>query len=352
MGVPDYEVFEAAGFVLEGGATLPVGRLAYKTHGTLNAARDNVVVYPTWFPAQHADNEWLIGPGKALDPDRYFIVVPNTLGNGLSSSPSNTPQPYDRARFPHVTVRDNVELQHRLLAERYDVSGIALVTGWSMAGQQAFQWAVSHPELVQRIAPFCSSARTSPHNLVFLEGPQAALRADSAWANGWYTQPPEAGLRAFGRVFAGWALSQAFYREQLYRELGYSSLEDFLVRLWEGVFLRRDANNLLALAWTWQHADISTTPGFGGDLSAALQAIEARAVVMPGTTDLYFTPEDSEYEVSQMRHATYRPIVSTYGHQAGRGIIPADVKAIDDALRELLSTPAAVLPAHPREGSS
>jgi homoserine O-acetyltransferase len=334
----DYETFEAKGFVLESGATLPTAVLAYKTYGTLNAARDNVVVYPTWFPAQHADNEWLIGTGRALDPERLFIVVPNTMGNGLSSSPSNTPQPYDRARFPHVTVRDNVQLQHRMLTERYDVQSIALVTGWSMAGQQAYQWAVSHPQLVQRIAPFCSSARTSPHNFVFLEGPQAALRADSAWANGWYTQPPEAGLRAFGRVFAGWALSQTFYREHLYQQLGYSSLEDFLVRLWEGLFLRRDANNLLALAWTWQHADISTSPGFEGDFPAALQSISARAVVMPGTTDLYFTPEDSQYEVEHMRRATYRPIVSNYGHQAGRGLVADDVKAIDDALRELLAS--------------
>lgn len=334
----DYEVFEADNFVLERGATLPTAVLAYKTHGTLNTARDNVVVYPTWFPAQHADNEWLIGPGKALDPERFFIVVPNTLGNGLSSSPSNTPQPYDRARFPHVTVRDNVRLQHRMLTERYDVESVALVTGWSMAGQQAFQWAVSYPQFVKRIAPFCSSARTSPHNFVFLEGPQAALRTDRAWANGWYTQPPEAGLRAFGRVFAGWALSQTFYREHLYRELGYSSLEDFLVRLWEGVFLRRDANNLLALAWTWQHADISTSPGFDGDFVAALRSISADAVVMPGSTDLYFTPEDSQYEVEQMRRATYRPIVSKYGHQAGRGLVPEDVKAIDDALSEILAS--------------
>lgn len=155
-------------------------------------------------------------------------------------------------------MRDNVHFQHRMLTERLGIETIALATGWSMAGQQAYQWAVSYPDQVQRIAPFCSSARTSPHNIVFLEGPQAALRADAAWAGGWYDAPPTAGLRAFGRVFAGWALSQTFYREHRYRDMGYTSLEDFLVQLWEGNFLRRDANNLLSLAWTWQHADIST----------------------------------------------------------------------------------------------
>jgi homoserine O-acetyltransferase len=336
--VSNPEVFEVERYSLEQGATLRPARLVFQTHGTLNAERNNVVVYPTWFPGQHQDNEWLIGRGKALDPDRYFIVVPNTLGNGVSSSPSNTPAPYDRARFPHVTVRDNVHLQARMLRERYDVASIALVTGWSMAGQQAFQWAVSYPELVERIAPFCSSARTSPHNYVFLEGPQAALRADAAWNNGWYDEEPHQGLRAFGRVFAGWALSQAFYRHHLYRELGFSSLEDFLVGFWEGSFLRRDANNLLALAWTWQHADISTTPGFDGDLEAALTSIKAKALVMPGSTDLYFPPEDSQYEVAHMHQAEFRPIQSVWGHQAGRGLAPADADFVNAGLRELLSS--------------
>ncbi len=336
MSDDEYEVFEVDRLELEQGATLTGARLAYKTYGTLNTRRDNVILYPTWFPGQHQDNEWLIGPGKALDPERWFIIVPNTLGNGLSSSPSNTPRPYDRARFPHITVRDNVHFQHRMLTERLGIETIALATGWSMAGQQAYQWAVSYPDQVQRIAPFCSSARTSPHNIVFLEGPQAALRADAAWAGGWYDAPPTAGLRAFGRVFAGWALSQTFYREHRYRAMGYTSLEDFLVRLWEGNFLRRDANNLLALAWTWQHADISTTPGFDGDLAAALASITATALVMPGSTDLYFTPEDSEIEVGHMANATCRPIPSIYGHQAGRGIDPADAAFLDAGLKELL----------------
>lgn len=139
-------------------------------------------------------------------------------------------------------------------------------------------------------------------------------------------------------MFAGWALSQAFYREHLYRQLGFSSVEDFLVRFWEGSFLRRDANNLLALCWTWHYADISTTPGFDGDLDAALRSITAKALVMPGSTDLYFTPEDSQHEVDQMRNAEYRPIPSIWGHQAGRGLDPADADFVDAGLRELLAS--------------
>lgn len=333
-----HEIFDLGDCALESGATLRDAKLAYKTYGTLNGDGSNAVVYPTWYSGQHPDNEWLIGPGMALDPERYFVVVPNMLGNGLSSSPSNNPPPYDRARFPHVTTRDNVRLQHRLLTERFGVERIALVTGWSMGAQQTFQWAASYPEMVERILPFCGSARTSPHNFVFLEGVKAALTADAAFQNGWYEKPPETGLRSLARVYAGWGFSQAFYRERVYEGMGYSSLEDFLVAFWEGFFLPKDANNLLTMLWTWQHGDIGATPGFDGDFERALGAIRARAIVMPGQTDLYFPPEDSEYEVRHMPNAEYRPIPSIWGHFAGGGLNPEDTEFIDASLKELLES--------------
>ncbi|MBA4115135.1 MAG: alpha/beta fold hydrolase [Rubrobacter sp.] len=333
-----YETFELGDFVLQNGATLRGAKLVYNTYGALNAQKSNAVVYPTRFGGRHSDNEWLIGEGMALDPTEYFVVVPNMLGNGLSSSPSNTPPPYDRARFPRVTVYDNVAAQHRLLTERFGVEKLALVVGYSMGAQQTFQWGASYPGMVERILPFCGSARTSPHNFVFLEGVKAALTADAAFKGGWYDQPPTTGLRAFARVYAGWALSQAFYRERVYLEQGYSSLEDYLIAFWEGNYVGKDANDLLAMLWTWQNADIAATPGFDGDLEMALGAVEAKAIVMPGQTDLYFTPEDNEYEVSRMPNAELRPIPSIWGHLAGSGRNPEDVRFIDEALKELLAT--------------
>src|SRR3954451_10810551 len=114
--VQDYELFDLGDVTLQHGATLRDAKLAYKTFGELNAAKDNAIVYPTWYSGRHWDNEWLIGEDKAgLNPDRWFIIVPNMLGNGLSSSPSNPPPPWDRARFPQIAVRDNVAAQHRLV---------------------------------------------------------------------------------------------------------------------------------------------------------------------------------------------------------------------------------------------
>lgn len=333
----DHEVFELGDVGLQGGATLRNAVLAYKTYGTLNAARDNVIVYPTWYSGWHQDNEWLIGKGMALDPDRYFIVVPSAFGNGMSSSPSNTPEPYNQARFPGVSLYDNVTQQHRLVTERLGISKVKLVVGWSMGAQQTFQWGCLYPEMVERIVPFAGSAKTSPHNFVFLEGVKSALTADVAFHDGWYRTPPTKGLRALARVYAGWGFSQPFYRQELWRQLGYSSLEDFLVGFWEGFFLKRDANNLLAMLKTWQEADISANPIYQNDFKKALGAIKARAIVLSPEIDLYFPPEDNEWEVQQMPNAVCRRMPGVWGHFAGGGLNPVDTQFIDDTLKEILA---------------
>ena len=334
----DHEVFDLGNLVLQSGATLRGAKLAFKTHGSLNADKDNAIVFPTFFGGQHTHNEGIIREGRALDPSKYFIIVPDMLGNGVSSSPSNTPPPYDRARFPGVSLYDNVMCQHRLVTERFNIERVAMVTGWSMGGQQTYQWGSLFPDMVERILPICGSARTSHHNFVFLEGVKAALTADDAWQGGWYREPPTKGLRAMGRVYAGWAVSQAFYREEVYLKIGYSSLEDYLVDFWEGRRVGSDANDLLAMIWTWQHADISANPVYQGDFKKALGAIKAKAIVMPGKTDLYFPPEDNEAEVAEMPNAELRPIESVWGHLAGGpGFNPVDAQFVDAAMRELLA---------------
>ncbi|QND66563.1 alpha/beta fold hydrolase [Mesorhizobium loti] len=336
----DYEIFDLGNFTFQRGATLRGAKLAYKTFGKLNAKKDNVIVYPTWYSGQQQDNEWLIGKGMALDPDKYFIIIPNMFGNGLSSSPSNTPEPYNGPRFPKVTIYDNVRAQHRLVTEKFGIKKIRMVVGWSMGGVQSFQWGALYPDMIDVIAPFCGSAKCSRHNFVFLEGVKAALTADGTWAEGWYETRPTRGLRAAGRVYAGWGFSQAFYRQELdLKDLGFSNLEDFLVAFWEGHFLARDANNLLAMLWTWQNGDISDNEIYKGDFKKALGAIKPKAYVMPCRTDLYFPPEDSEIEVASMPNAKFVPIESVWGHFAGGpGTSPHDVKFLDGKLKELLAS--------------
>jgi homoserine O-acetyltransferase len=331
-----YKLFELGDFALQSGETLAHAKLAYKTFGSLNAAGDNVVVMPSYYTGTPDSNDGYHGPGRAIDPQRHFIVTVNLFGNGSSSSPSNTPPPHDGPRFPKVTFHDNVACQHRLLTEELGVERIALVTGWSMGACQSYQWAAQYPSMIDAIAPFCGSARTSPHNYVFLDGVKAALQADCAWNGGDYTAPPEAGLKAFARVYAGWGFSQAFYRDGHYRELGFETVEDLLLD-WEEDHLDWDANDLLAMLWTWQQGDISANDRYSGDFKAALGAIRARAIVMPCTTDLYFPPGDNEIEVGHMPNAELRPFESPWGHcVASPGDRPEFSKFIDDAFETLL----------------
>ena len=152
-----HETFTIAGFPLESGVVLERAELVYRSYGKLDERRSNAVLFPTWFAGNHQDNERLIGPGKPLDTDRYFVVVPNLFGNGVSSSPSNTAGEHHGAGFPRVEVRDNVEAQHRLLTDHFGIEVLQLVVGCSMGAAQTYQWAVSHPEMVRRAMPLCGS---------------------------------------------------------------------------------------------------------------------------------------------------------------------------------------------------
>ncbi len=333
----DYCVFDAGNVALQSGLSYRSARLAYKTYGELNAARSNAIVYCTPFGAHHTDIEFMIAPGAALDPAKYFIIIPNMFGNGLSSSPSNTPPPFDKNRYPHFTAHDNVAVQQRLVTEVFGIQTLQLVYGWSMGGIQAYQWAAQFPDMVERLGVTCGAARCSPHNFVFLEGVRATLTADAQFQDGWFVSKPERGLRAMGRVYAGWALSQAFYRESMWRGLGFTSLEDFLVMSWEGNFLRRDANNLLAHIWTWQHADISANDRYQGNFALALSSIRARALVMPSDTDLYFTVEDNRREVALMQCATLAPLSTPWGHRGGNPAgNPTDARFLNQMLLQHL----------------
>lgn len=308
---------------LQRGGTLKQARIVWKTYGTLSPKRDNVILYPTSYGAHHTDIDWLIDVRHCLDPSRYFIVIPNMLTNGLSSSPSNTPD------FPEVTTYDNVMLQRQMLLELFAIDRLKLVYGWSMGAQQAYHWGALFGEAVERIVVNCGSARTAPHNFVFLEGIRTTLQAAAT---------PQQGLRAMGRIYAGWALSQTFYRREMWRGLGFASLEDFLVRSWEANFLRRDMHDLLAQLFTWQHGDISANDLYRGDLQMALAGIKAKVLLMPSATDLYFQTDDNREELPYLKYGKLVEIPSVWGHRAGNPRDnPEDAAFIDAQVEALLN---------------
>ncbi len=330
------QIFDVGDLPLQSGMTLRPAKLAYKTFGTLNADRSNAILYPTWYSGFIENNEWLIGEGMGLDPNKYFVIVPALFGNGESSSPNNTPKPLNGPRFPDITMCDNVTAQHKLVTERFGIEHLRLVLGWSMGAGQTYQWGVQYPDMMDGLIPFCGSSKTSPNNIVFLEAVKAAITTDAAWLKGWYDTEPYKGLRALARVYAGWGLSGKFYWDEVWREYGFTSLEDFLVSYWEGHFLQRDANCLLTLAWTWQNANVGNTPGCNGDLEKALGAIKAPLIQMPGKEDRYFAPEEDQWAGQFIRTSEFRPIPGVWGHFAGIGMNPVDTAFIDNAVKEIL----------------
>jgi homoserine O-acetyltransferase/O-succinyltransferase len=330
--------FVIAKFKTESGATLPEAHVVYGTYGHLNAAKDNVVLLPSHYMADFHGYEWLIGPNHALDTAQLFLVATELFGNGHSSSPSNTPEPYHGPRFPVTTIRDNVEAVHRLLTEELHIQHVRAIIGFSMGAQQAFQWAVSYPTFADRIVATAGTAKTYPHGFVRLEGQIAALTADAAFQNGDYTSPPKKGLEAFGIVWTAWLFSQEWWRKELWREGAKpgTTFESVLNEFRTNFIPGADANDLILQARTWEKHDVGGTPGFGGDVARALGSIKVPFLYMPSETDLYFPIGDARYEAGFMHTVTLTPIPSLWGHTAGAGGSPADEKFLNETIGSFL----------------
>ncbi|TVY82502.1 putative acyltransferase [Lachnellula suecica] len=342
------ETYKLGDLKLQSGQSIPNAHIAYKTFGD---PASPAIIYPSWFSGSIADNEWLVGEEHILNPKKYFIIITALFGNGQSTSPSNS----NIKPFPKVTFYDNVRAQHTLVTEKLGVKHARAVVGWSMGAGQTYQWATSFPEFMDICVPFCGSAKTSLHNQVFLEGVKAALLGarknssagsceDGVLSAGesfrtWTAEEKEVGLKAFGRVYAGWGFSQAFYREKLYESvLGFKDLEDFMKNFWEAWALSKDPENLLVMLYTWQSGDVSKQERYNGDFKAAMQGIKAKMLVLPSKTDLYFPPEDSEIEVANMKDGVGKmvPFPSIWGHWAGGpGDSKDDVKWLDEKLQEI-----------------
>jgi homoserine O-acetyltransferase len=327
--------FVIANFKTESGVVLPQARVVYGTYGKLNATKDNVVLLPSHYMADFHGYQWLIGADKAFDSSKLFLVATELFGNGNSSSPSNTSEPFHGPRFPVTTIRDNVEAVRRLLTEELKVTHLRAIVGFSMGAQQAFQWAVSYPRFADRIVATAGTAKCYPHGIVRLEGQIAALTTDPVFANGEYKEQPKKGLEAFAMVWAGWLFSQEWWRKELWREGAKpgTTFESFVNDLRTNFIPGADANNLILQMRTWEKHDVGTTPGFGGDVEKALRSIKTPFLYMPSETDLYFPLGDAKYEAGFMPTVTLTPIPSLWGHTAGA----ASAKFLNETIGRFLS---------------
>lgn len=326
--------FGLGDFPLQSGEVLLNGKLCYHQLGALNAPKDNLIVLPTYYGGSGAGNRaWVDDPSSPFNARDFCLVIPCLFGAGESSSPSNTGDPQAGPGFPAISLADNVRAQRELIKVMFLDAKPRMVMGWSMGGMQAIQWAQEYPDRVRSVLAICATAKCYPHNRVFLEGVASALMADADFADGHYVAPPQRGLTAFAKVYAGWAYSQAFYRDGRYRELGFESI-DQLLEFWVQDHLQQDANDLLVQLRTWQHGGI-TGPGAGS--GGLVEQLACPGIFMPSSSDLYFTAADARQDARDLG-IDCQILVSDFGHIAGGpGRLPAETQRIFAAAGELLA---------------
>ena len=361
-------VYELTAFPLACGEILAKAQLSYRVYGELNATRSNLVLYPSSYGAWPEDIDWLVGP--ILDPRRWCVVLVSQFGNGRSSSPSNGGPPLGPQGWP-IDHRDNLRAQIKLLEELFGVERPALVYGWSMGAQQAYHWAVLEPQRPQRICCICGTARTTPHNRLFLLSLRQALTNDPAWNGSGFDALPERGLRNFALIYASWAASQSFYRRGAHRQLGYADVDSYVEQAWLPAYRRHDPRDLIAMLDVWLANDVAAAAGIigaagddqaagstnqqvasttsnaraeasdDGDLAAALGRIQARTAVVAASCDLYFPPADCAAEAALIPGASFQLLDSDLGHRAGN---PRDSPAEQALIRTAVEALCADLP--------
>jgi len=304
-------------FLLESGVTFPNAYIKYATYGSLNKDSSNAILLPSSYGSDYNGYNFLIGKNNALDTSKYFLILPELFANGHSSSPSNTPAPFHGPNFPITTIRDNVLAEYQLISKQFKIKKLKSVIGFSMGAQQAFQWAISYPKVVESIIAFCGTAKTYPHGYVRLESAISCIEADSDWDYGNYSSPPLKGLKSWALHWASWFLSQDWFRLEKFKELGFETFQKFIqARIDKEKVI--DANDRISQARTWESHDISNDSLYMGDIEKALTAIQCNTLYMPSESDLYFPVSEAQYEKK------FIPIPSVWGHLAGAGLNQKD----------------------------
>ncbi len=338
-----YHLHALGEFALEEGEVIPNLQLAYATYGMLNESRDNVILIPTWFSGSHQTWELAyIAPGRALDPEKYFIVAVSQIGNGLSSSPHNVGGDIAMSRFPRITIGDDVRAQEALLRDVFEIDTLALVVGGSMGAQQTYEWAVRFPDKVKRAAPIAGTAQVTPHNVLLTRVLMDAITSDPGYADGDYASHEDVvqGLRRHADLWAVIGFSTEFWKSEFWRTIEidgvkHTNMQDFHRACNQVPYELMDPNSLLSMAWKWQHADVARHTD--GDLAAALARITARTFVLPIDEDMFFPPRDCIAEQRLIPNSEVRLLHSVAGH-SGLGAFEQSFRdEVDSALNELLA---------------
>ncbi|MFN0041225.1 MAG: alpha/beta fold hydrolase [Burkholderiales bacterium] len=320
--------------VLESGGAIQDFRQSYVTHGQLNHEKSNAVLVCISLTGNHHRLDFLIGPGKALDPSRYFIIAADPIGNGLSTSPSNSAAQHGM-RFPRYGIRDMVNAQYRLLNEHLAIHRLHAVIGASMGGMQALQWAVSHPEFMTHCVAMTPMARTHPWAALVTEAARSCLMADPAWNGNGFDAVPERGWRGYTAVMTALLSRTPMALEH--------SLTDFVAahRWFDELVARNrvngfDAHDYLYQSWAYDAHDVGTTPGIHGDTASALATIRAKTLLLAPPLDLFNPAESARAAAAQIPGGKFVEIPSLQGHQAASSTQAEDAVFLNRAIGEFV----------------
>ncbi|MFK7935676.1 MAG: homoserine O-acetyltransferase [Saprospiraceae bacterium] len=325
-------------FELECGETLPELQIAYHTYGEINAKGDNIIWICHALTANSDALDWwdgLVGEGKIFDPANYFIICANMLGScyGATAPQSINPttgQPYGK-KFPIVTTRDMVR-SHQLLQQHLGIEKIHLLIGGSMGGQQALEWAILDPKLIQNLCVLATNAQHSPWGIAFNESQRLALEADPTL----YTDQPDAGKAG---LIAARSIAMISYRsymtyQQSQSEKDNKQLDDFRAssyqryqgkKLWD----RFEPFAYISLSKSMDNHNV----GRGRDnVEAALQQISARTLVIGIQSDFLFPIDEQAFLAEHIPDSYFNIIDSIYGHD---GFL-VEAKVITEKIEQFL----------------
>lgn len=237
-----------------------------------------------------------------------------------------------------MRIGDDVRAQHRLLTEKFGIQRLALVVGGSMGAQQAYEWAVRFPDMVERLAAIAGTARNTEHDFLFTETLCEAITTDPGFRQGLYGSPAEVaeGLKRHAKMWTVMGWSTEFFRTDRHKALGFDSAQAFVDNFMTGYFAPMDPNNLLAMAWKWQRGDVSRHAG--GNLAQALRWIKAKTYVMPISHDMFFPPTDCQAEQALIHNSEFKPLQSVCGHLGLFGVDPEMLAQVDTHLKALLAS--------------
>lgn len=330
-----YEVYEIGDLALEqNGEILRGCKLAYRTIGTLNEAKDNTVLLTCAFAAPGKMTlDVLAGENRGIDSKKYFIICVDQIGSGTSSSPHNTPPPHSMADFPEIRVSDDVRAQRELLRKKFEITELALVIGVSMGGMQTYEWAVRYPDMVKRAAMIAAPTKTSFQQKLFTESMEKALKSDPAWNQGWYSEGSTTlkGKYDMANITTLLTFSPEMFEQELWKHIpGLESENDLINKVIRPFMEPTDTNALISQLRKWRHFDVSLN--CNGDMKAALGKIKCRTCVMAFSHDMLFTVDEIKASEAMIADSTYRHIESKYGH--GSLLLP-DGKAFEKVLHYL-----------------